>query len=299
MNILDALKYRAFLGGSAGVGSGGGAQPDMNAAPGEPGHILHRTHWKEEVPAIFDGDLTGREVFSFAEGMSLFKMSDSVLSQDELVGRTITEVIEVEDGVYEEVQTVLSVEEDIFDFTSEGMPVVVASGELLVLSVLEDTSFEGIPLKKGIYYSVVEVDGRALSYTKSLSGLTTIRYEKIPDEYIGTKTTKFVRVVAQEDGTYSVDITKSKLKFWVDNDYHVVAEYLNTEGERIFIPLSNYKTLILENGVEAVHAYFYGLSNMTVNNGCTYTMIIMGNIMPENGEFLSANVFKVENSWSK
>lgn len=47
-NIRDLIKYSGFLGGSGGGSGGTGcAQPDLNAGPGEPGHVLHRTHWVE------------------------------------------------------------------------------------------------------------------------------------------------------------------------------------------------------------------------------------------------------------
>lgn len=42
-DFIDEVKGALVAGGSG----SGGAQPDMNAAPGEPGHILNRTHWKE------------------------------------------------------------------------------------------------------------------------------------------------------------------------------------------------------------------------------------------------------------
>lgn len=48
-NIRELIKYSGFLGGSAGSG---GAQPDLNAAPGEPGHVLNRTHWVESGETV-------------------------------------------------------------------------------------------------------------------------------------------------------------------------------------------------------------------------------------------------------
>ena len=51
-NIRELIKYSGFLGGSAGSGGTGGAQPDLNAAPGEPGHVLNRTHWSEIVEGV-------------------------------------------------------------------------------------------------------------------------------------------------------------------------------------------------------------------------------------------------------
>ena len=260
---------------------------------------MDRTHWKEEVPAIFDGDLTGRELISFMDGVRIFKMSDSVLPSEELIGRTMTEVVEVEEGVYEDVQFVLSAEENITDLTSEGMPVVVAAGEGIVVSVLEDTSFEGVPLTKGIYYSAIEVEGRVAFYTKSLSGLTMTRYHKIPEEYINTKPTQFVKVAKLDDGTYSVDVTVSRLKFWLENGYHIVAEYTINKDDgshKYYVPLShfNYGNESLPG---VIFANFYGVSYMTVNEGCTFIWIIMSNMNSESGAELYAVVREKEQPW--
>lgn len=44
--FINEVKHAA----GSGVGSGGGssAQPDLNAAEGQPGHVLNRTHWVEQ-----------------------------------------------------------------------------------------------------------------------------------------------------------------------------------------------------------------------------------------------------------
>lgn len=65
-NIRELIKYSGFLGGSgSGSGGTGGAQPDLSAGPGEPGHVLNRTHWVEsgevvllpETAAVIDPDI--------------------------------------------------------------------------------------------------------------------------------------------------------------------------------------------------------------------------------------------------
>lgn len=50
--LADGIKVKAenvigLPGGGTGSGGTGGAQPDWNAAEGEPGHVLNRTHWTE------------------------------------------------------------------------------------------------------------------------------------------------------------------------------------------------------------------------------------------------------------
>lgn len=52
--LADGIKVKGenvigLPGGGSGSGGTGGAQPDLNAAPGEPGHVLHRTHYTEIV----------------------------------------------------------------------------------------------------------------------------------------------------------------------------------------------------------------------------------------------------------
>lgn len=56
-NIRDLIKYSGFLGGSgSGSGNTGNSAPaapsDWNAAEGEPGHVLNRTHWTEIAEAV-------------------------------------------------------------------------------------------------------------------------------------------------------------------------------------------------------------------------------------------------------
>ena len=46
--VIKAQESPAPENGSAGSGGTGGAQPDWNAAPGEPGHVLNRTHWTDK-----------------------------------------------------------------------------------------------------------------------------------------------------------------------------------------------------------------------------------------------------------
>ena len=57
-HVIDAWyasqepKYPEPVQPEGGGGSGGGAQPDWNAAEGEPGHIMNRTHYMEKATGI-------------------------------------------------------------------------------------------------------------------------------------------------------------------------------------------------------------------------------------------------------
>lgn len=60
--LADGIKVKAEnVIGLPGAGSGGtgGAQPDWNAGPGEPGHILDRTHWSEVAEVELLPETTG------------------------------------------------------------------------------------------------------------------------------------------------------------------------------------------------------------------------------------------------
>ena len=114
------------------------------------------------------------------------KITDSVLTVDDLAGRTITEIVMNEDGVYEEIQTALSVEENVFDESESGIPVIVIAAEGICVCALEDTVFENADLTKGVYYGFSEVAGELVYYTKSIPGLTMTKYHQIPVEYVPT-----------------------------------------------------------------------------------------------------------------
>ena len=61
MNLARFLALSAFLrGGNSGTGGTGGsaAQSDWNAAEGEPGHVLNRTHYKENKTHYFEENKT-------------------------------------------------------------------------------------------------------------------------------------------------------------------------------------------------------------------------------------------------
>lgn len=158
-------------------------QPDLNAAEGEPGHVLNRTHWKEAVPAVFDGDPTGRECIAFFDRMTLVKMSDDVLTAGDLIGRTMTVVILGETDEFETIDTILTPNE-IMDMEEDGAPVIFACSELLVVCALENVNVEGVYLTAGTYYSYYEGDTGILGYVKSISGLEGVIYNKLPAVYL-------------------------------------------------------------------------------------------------------------------
>ena len=73
--------------------------PDWQASIGSDNHILNRTHWTgtEKVENTFDGNLDGREYVSIGNGYCFVKMSERILTTDDLVGSTCV-IRNVEEG---------------------------------------------------------------------------------------------------------------------------------------------------------------------------------------------------------
>ena len=114
------------------------AVADWAATDLDPGHILNRTHWSEMVESdnTFNGDLTGRDTIQVDEGMYLVKMSDAVFSVDDLIGHTLTLYNR---GENPEMTTYELNEDNIYDLSSEGIPVIMACEGLW--SIQRDFSF--------------------------------------------------------------------------------------------------------------------------------------------------------------
>lgn len=147
------------------------AVADWQAAPMEPGHILNRTHWAESVNVdiFFDGDITGHEIIEVDDGMYLVKMSDQVLSVDDLIGSTVTIFIKGEDP---EEGTIELTADNVFDGSSEGVPILMA-GEAL-WCVQSDFTTNGISMEAGVYFLCVSIDGVPYAYVKSASCLNAM-----------------------------------------------------------------------------------------------------------------------------
>lgn len=93
--------------GSSGGGSLGGA--DWNAAEGEPGHVLNRTHYDNTTYDIaWDGDMTGRATLDLTAvgwgGGAIVKVSDLTPTNEELIGGKVyrsdgVEITLIEDDI--------------------------------------------------------------------------------------------------------------------------------------------------------------------------------------------------------
>lgn len=109
---------------------------------------------EDEVPFnfTFDGDTTGKEIIDLGDGAYCVKMTDVVLTMDDLVGATVV----VESG---EEMTIELTADVIVDVNGDGS---ILGAEVL-LAIQRDTTMEGIALTSGLYF--VEFPE---AYTKSL-----------------------------------------------------------------------------------------------------------------------------------
>lgn len=132
----------------------------------------------EPLNITWDGDLTGRENFpAGAEDSYMVKVSDVVLSMEQLVGSTISYLSETGN------KTLEITEDLIFDVTSQGMPMYSVDANLVII-VLEDIYQEGMSITKGVWFSTF---GNGAAYTKSLSNpnvtITTGELKKIDPKF--------------------------------------------------------------------------------------------------------------------
>jgi len=142
----------------------GGA--DWNAAEGEPGHVLNRTHYEEDAfePIYWDGDTTGRTVLDLAVlgytgGERLVKVSDEVLSIEQLVGAKYHNTVD-EPDVYDTVE---------MDELNLEMPGVLSHNGSKIAIVYDSDSVStalGVPngtITNGVYFRIKQ-NGHHISH---------------------------------------------------------------------------------------------------------------------------------------
>ena len=139
--------------------------PDWQAPPDSDNHILNRTHWYglETVDHTFNGDMTGMTAITVENGFNFVKVSDAVLTADDLIGSTITICEGGQVGTFE------VPEEYIQDLSSEGIPAVAL--EEVAICVQEDFSLYGVSFTAGVYFLCIVEDGKSVAYVKHLSAI--------------------------------------------------------------------------------------------------------------------------------
>ncbi len=145
---------------------------DWNAAEGERGHVLNRTHY--ETPPAFDiqwdGDMTGKfaldvSPYGFAQGVYFVKVSDHVSSIEEYIGASVEEG----SGFILEVTA-----SDINSYAFPGS-FVVAQRAVVVHDSATLSGALGVPtgyITNGTYFWIYTEEN---TYTARLSGPATIK----------------------------------------------------------------------------------------------------------------------------
>ena len=165
---------------------------DWNAAETEPGHVLNRTHWIEtvEMDNTFDGDMTERDTIMLDEGTYLVKMSDQILTADDLYGETLTVYMMGEDP--EEMTFELSAD-NVTDMNPNGIPAVMANEVLWC--VQSDFNVDGISMETGVYFLCIIRDGVPFAYAKKTSCLDGTKdvVHKLDNKYLDMEWTASVK----------------------------------------------------------------------------------------------------------
>lgn len=141
--------------------------PDWNATVSAPGYIQNRTHWVEmsDDEVIFDGNMVGKESVFMEDNTYMVKVSDAILSKEDLLGSTLTVFMP---GENPEEMAVEVTDENIYDMAGEGIP-ALAINNGAVICLHEDVSVLGISATAGVYFVCVVIDGSPAAYVKHLS----------------------------------------------------------------------------------------------------------------------------------
>lgn len=246
------------------------APADWNAAEGQPGHVLNRTHWAEQalVEPIFDGDLTGREkiLADVNTGAYAVKLTPQSVSVDELIGATMV----LNMGGTEQSMTITA--EMAMDSTDGfGVPgsVVLQGTDPVAISLTSSANIEGLSLSAGTWVMCIP----GAFYVKSLSCLVPFEAEivhkldkKYLPEFAGSGGGRFiVTIIDNGDGSFSADRTIEEL----DEAYQSGATlYCAMPPDGILLQLA-----IAIPGVYG----FSGVANLSLSSGspATATAVIM------------------------
>lgn len=198
-----------------GGGSGGMGGADWNAAEGEPGHVLNRTHFVESTPSItyeWDGDLTGKEFIVWDESngsvKGLVKLSDNYLTMEQLDGAALT--VKTPEG--DETLTVST--EMMMDISGwMGVPGVAVADYVLSLSDSATNGTEQITRGLWVLYSTA-TDG--VFYAKSIKTMAKETIHKLdkkylPDDIGGNSDIVVVKITTTDGENYVADMSSTEI----------------------------------------------------------------------------------------
>ena len=245
------------------------APADWNAAEGEPGYVLNRTHWAEQalVEPIFDGKLTGREKILADVDVGAYAVR--ITQQSVTVGELLGAVMVMNMGG-EEQSVPLTAEMAMDSNLVLGVPgaVVLQGSDPVVLSLEEDSIIQGAHFAAGTWVMCIP----GAFYVKSLSCLRPFEAEivhkldkKYLPEFAGSGGGRFiVTIIVNGDGSFSADRTIEEL-----NEAY-------QSGATLYCAMPN--GLLLQLAIATPGAYgFSGVANSSLSSGSpvTATAVIM------------------------
>lgn len=248
---------------------GGGQQADWNAAEGEPGYVLNRTHWAEQalVEPIFDGKLTGREKILADVDVGAYAVR--ITQQSVTVGELLGAVMVMNMGG-EEQSVPLTAEMAMDSNLVLGVPgaVVLQGSDPVVLSLEEDSIIQGAHFAAGTWVMCIP----GAFYVKSLSCLRPFEAEivhkldkKYLPEFAGSGGGRFiVTIIDNGDGSFSADRTIEEL-----NEAY-------QSGATLYCAMPDGILLQLAIAIPGVYG-FSGVANLSLSSGspATATAVIM------------------------
>jgi hypothetical protein len=173
------------------------ATPDWSVNdPNAAGYVENRTHWIEMTEGVsaFDGDLTGKEYFEAGDGVVLIKMSDTSMTNEDLLGSTVIIKHNVPElGATGDVTLEYVITEDniLIQKLDDSNYLLMVSNDMDIPSlyiVHGDLSSVGVPIQEGTYFLTL-LEGLpegCYFYTHSLSCLNGMKevVHKIDEKYL-------------------------------------------------------------------------------------------------------------------
>ena len=149
------------------------APADWNAAEGEPGHVLNKTHGTEilRTEGVFDGDYSKFEyVDTIGDGSAfIVKVSDGDFTVEDLIGATLIQVTSGEE------ENIILTEENVVDMSTDGFPAISVCQDMVTI-FHEAYSANGMSIDAGIYFAC---SGDQSTYAKSLSSLPYFEHKTV------------------------------------------------------------------------------------------------------------------------
>lgn len=155
------------------------SQSDWNAAEGEPGHVLNRTHYEERVKRTieFDGDVTGKTAVAYGIGY-LVKVSDETPTMEELTANDTTVTLTVQGQTHsgpvaESGATVEQLSENAYSFMWDGMHMITVCRETTTVMSYGQT----VTLEPGTHFC----------WSDGMIGINSISYMETAIHHIDPK----------------------------------------------------------------------------------------------------------------